>query len=158
MPRKELFYYVTRGSNVTRDVHWCVTVFYQQIENSNTANQIHGFTIDYGKFILIIEHLLSIVLIIILTAFQWSIFNYNWVRQVYLYHSQGPAGKTCRMGKNSLLLKGYKVLSILTSNQLTSWLYFHFKVAFVLKDCGVRQSRSRTANSFSRFHNDNFIS
>ena len=52
MPRKELFYYVTRGSNVTRDVHWCVTVFYQQIENSNIANQIHGFSIDYGKFIL----------------------------------------------------------------------------------------------------------
>ena len=52
--RKELFYYVTSGSNVTRDVHRCVTVFYQQIENGNIANQIHGFTIDYGKFILII--------------------------------------------------------------------------------------------------------
>ena len=51
--RKELFYYVTWGSNVTRDVHWCVTVFYQPIENNNIANQIHGFTIDYGKFILI---------------------------------------------------------------------------------------------------------
>ena len=37
---------------MTRDVHWCVTVFYQQIENSNIANQIHGFTIDYDKFIL----------------------------------------------------------------------------------------------------------
>ena len=37
---------------MTRDVHWCVTVFYQQTENSNIANQIHGFTIDYGKFIL----------------------------------------------------------------------------------------------------------
>ena len=54
MRRKELFYYVTWGSNVMRDVHWCVTVFYRQIENSNIANQIHGFTIDYGKFILII--------------------------------------------------------------------------------------------------------
>ena len=53
MPRKELFYYVTWGSNVTRNVHWCVTVFYQQMENSDIANQIHGFTIDYGKFILI---------------------------------------------------------------------------------------------------------
>ena len=52
MRRKDLFYYVTWGSNVTRDVHWCLTVFYQQIENSNIANQIHGFTIDYGKFIL----------------------------------------------------------------------------------------------------------
>ena len=43
---------------MTRDVHWCVTVFYQPIENDNIANQIHGFTIDYGKFILtvIIEH------------------------------------------------------------------------------------------------------
>ena len=26
--------------------------FYQQIENSNIANEIHGFTIDYSKFIL----------------------------------------------------------------------------------------------------------
>ena len=52
MRRKKLFYYVTSGSNVTRDVHWCLTVDYQQIANSNIANQIHGFTIDYGKFIL----------------------------------------------------------------------------------------------------------
>ena len=52
MPRKELFYYDTWGSNVTRDVHWCVTVDYQQIENGNIANQIHWFIIDYGKFIL----------------------------------------------------------------------------------------------------------
>ena len=36
-----------------RDVHCGVTVFYQQIENGNIANQIQGFTIDYGKFILI---------------------------------------------------------------------------------------------------------
>ena len=35
-----------------RDVHSCVTVFYQQIENGNIANQIQGFTIDYGRFIL----------------------------------------------------------------------------------------------------------
>ena len=33
-----------------RDVYWCVTVDYQQIANGNIANQIHGFTIDYGKF------------------------------------------------------------------------------------------------------------
>ena len=51
--RKELFYYVTSSSNVTRDVHWYVTVDYQQIANGKIANQIHGFTIDYGKFILI---------------------------------------------------------------------------------------------------------
>ena len=51
MRKKELFYYVTSGSNVTRDVHWCVTVFYQQIENYNIANQTHD-TIDDGKFIL----------------------------------------------------------------------------------------------------------
>ena len=37
-----------------RDVHWCVTVDYEQIANGNIANQIHGFTIDYGKFILIV--------------------------------------------------------------------------------------------------------
>ena len=57
MRRKESFYYVTSGSNVMRDVHRYVpvTVFFQQIENgrskSNIANQIHGFTIDYFKFI-----------------------------------------------------------------------------------------------------------
>ena len=34
------------------DVHWCVTVDYWQIANDNIANQIHGFTVDYGKFIL----------------------------------------------------------------------------------------------------------
>ena len=51
MRRKELFYYVTSGSNVMRDVHWCVTVDYQQIGNGNIANQINGFTIDYSKFI-----------------------------------------------------------------------------------------------------------
>ena len=28
------------------------TVFYQQIENGNIANQIQGFTIDYCKFVL----------------------------------------------------------------------------------------------------------
>ena len=38
-----------------RDVHWCVTVDYQQIGNGNIANQIHGFTIDYGKFILMTD-------------------------------------------------------------------------------------------------------
>ena len=27
------------------------TVVYQQIDNGNIANQIHGFTIDYSKFI-----------------------------------------------------------------------------------------------------------
>ena len=32
----------------------CVTVDYQQIANDNIANQIHGFTIGYGKFILIV--------------------------------------------------------------------------------------------------------
>ena len=44
MRRKELFYYVTSGSNVTVD--------YQQIANDNIANQIHGFSVDNGKFIL----------------------------------------------------------------------------------------------------------
>ena len=30
------------------DFHWIfTTVFYQQIENSERASQIHGFTIDY---------------------------------------------------------------------------------------------------------------
>ena len=38
-----------------------VTVFYQPKENGNIANQIHGFTIDFGKFILsIIRHNIKI--------------------------------------------------------------------------------------------------
>ena len=32
------------------------TVVYQQTDNDNIANQIHGFTIDYGKFILYIHN------------------------------------------------------------------------------------------------------
>ena len=39
----------------------CVTVDYQQIGNDNIANQIHGFTIDYGKFILIRNILRNII-------------------------------------------------------------------------------------------------
>ena len=35
------------------DFHWLfTTVVYQQIENSERANQIHRFTIDHCKFIL----------------------------------------------------------------------------------------------------------
>ena len=51
--REELLYYVNSDSNVMRDVHWYITVDYQQIENDNIANQIHGFTIDYDKIVLI---------------------------------------------------------------------------------------------------------
>ena len=53
MRREDLFYYVTSDSNVMPDVYWYATVFYQQIEKGNIANQIHEFTIEYGKFILI---------------------------------------------------------------------------------------------------------
>ena len=37
-----------------------ITVDYQQIVYGNIANQIHGFTIDYGKFILIEIRLLAV--------------------------------------------------------------------------------------------------
>ena len=84
---------------------------------------------------------------------QFSTIGYT--RFTCIIH-RGLQGKLKGLARTVSFLTGYKVLSIL--NQLTSWLYFHFKVAFVLKDCGVRQSRSRTANSFSRLHNDNFIS
>ena len=47
MRKKELFYYVTRGSNVTRDVYWCVTVDYRQIANDNIANQILKENVNY---------------------------------------------------------------------------------------------------------------
>ena len=115
MPRKELFYYVTWGSNFTRDVHWCVTVFYQQIENSNIANQIHGFTIDYGKFILICIKLQALDKLEKLRALNF-----------YLNFSTSEAGHfgTCchkllqqfRVGKSrnreyhSVSLLGYKII------------------------------------------------
>ena len=65
--RKELFYYVTSGSNVMHDVQWCVTIDYQQIEYDNIANQIHEFAIDYGKFILKMFIIIIITIIIIMT-------------------------------------------------------------------------------------------
>ena len=57
---KGLFHYVTSGSYVARHVEKRITctitratLAYQQIDNGNITNQIHGFTIDYGKFTLI---------------------------------------------------------------------------------------------------------
>ena len=55
---KGLFHYVTSGSNMARHVEkvTCTitraTVVYQRIDNSNIANQVHGFKIDNGQFIL----------------------------------------------------------------------------------------------------------
>ena len=44
--RKELFYYVTSGLNVTRDVHWCVTVDYQQLfKTGSLDNAIREFSL-----------------------------------------------------------------------------------------------------------------
>ena len=63
-----------------RDVRWCVTVDYQQIENGNLANQIHVFTIDYGKFILMVDSVqwlsqsaYSICISILVEFYQWLI-------------------------------------------------------------------------------------
>ena len=47
---------------MTRDVHWYIIVDYQQIANDNIANQIQGFTIDFGKFILILVSACVVVL------------------------------------------------------------------------------------------------
>ena len=45
---------MTGQNRQENDFHWLFrTVDYQQIENSERANQIHRFTIDYAKFILI---------------------------------------------------------------------------------------------------------
>ena len=75
MHRKELFYYVTSGSNVMRDVHWCVTVTYQQVENDNIANQIHGFTIDDGKFILT----LIIIWLLLVADITLALISYRYL-------------------------------------------------------------------------------
>ena len=47
MHRKELFYYVTCAMCTDAKLFSV-----GRIENGDMANQIHGFTIDYGKFIL----------------------------------------------------------------------------------------------------------
>ena len=45
---------MTGQNRQENDFHWLFrTDDYQQIVDSNIANQIHGITIDYGKFILI---------------------------------------------------------------------------------------------------------
>ena len=43
---------ITRAQEpITRDGLLACDCFHQQIENGKIANQIHGFTIDFGKFI-----------------------------------------------------------------------------------------------------------
>ena len=78
------------------DFHWLfTTVFYQQIENSERANQIHGFTIDHGKFILII---------IIIDHFPLGLFRANETNntQINSTHSKSqPAGG------RSIIIVGY---------------------------------------------------
>ena len=101
MRRKELFYCVTWGSNVTRDVHWCVTVFYQPIENDNIANQIHGFTMDDGKFIrtlIMIWLLLVADITLALISYRYLFPMSSWWSSkqyhnnvLYVFPSQGKA-------------------------------------------------------------------
>ena len=66
------------------DVHWCITVDYQQIENGNIANQIHGFTIDYIKFILMSSRFntcesLEQIEKAVKTLTQWLVFPQNFL-------------------------------------------------------------------------------
>ena len=75
---------------MTRDVHWYVTVDYQQIASDNIANQIHGFTIDYGKLILsnVINHTPNIhVNIVIQKSNHWVVIPYK-TKIRYNYGSQ----------------------------------------------------------------------
>ena len=51
----------------------CVTVDYQQIANDNIANQIYGFTIDYGKFILIFVIDVFVLKLLTLTDLKLSL-------------------------------------------------------------------------------------
>ena len=114
MRRKELFYYVTSGSNVMWDVHWCVTVFYQQIENGNIANQIHEFTIDYRKFILNINRATVYL--------GWFV-----AQTIYGKHTHGHK-KFCSHG-NSLFFSAhsldFNILVICSSENLSIWLLDH---------------------------------
>ena len=59
---------------VMRDVHWCVTVFYQQIENGKLANQIQGFTIDYGKFMLQVVYEMATFVSVFFQSFSKGTF------------------------------------------------------------------------------------
>ena len=110
-------------------MHWCVTVDYQQIANSNIANQIHGFTIDYGKFILISDMLR--VACVWTTAIWLGMF-----RITYMYIFLFRAGLHLPGGYPSL--HGFRC--IFTSNPswtvwsiLVSWTWKRYSVIKILK-------------------------
>ena len=111
MHRKELFYYVTSGSNMMRNVHWCVTVFYQLIENGNIVNQIHGFTIDYSEFILINNKLITNRECSSCTGeyWPWSFIARTFLRSVSTATTSGqysPVRPSCSVRKSLILCQG----------------------------------------------------
>ena len=91
-----------------RDVRWCVTDDYQQIVISNLANQIYGFTIDYGKFILNIHN-----------GWWWCLEHRNMFRKlksvVVSFVLTRPFGNQKRFNLCSLLIPNYYIHRSLTS-------------------------------------------
>ena len=79
------------------DVHWCITVDYEQIVDSNIANQIHVFTIDYGKFILMN----------IITRSQSSLLHCSWFEICYF-----PLYNTCMSHSDVYVQKEMSTLSM----------------------------------------------
>ena len=160
MRRKELFYYVTSGSNVTLDVLWYVTVDYQQIVNSNLANQIHGFTIDYGKCILVI---------FIIWLAPWA-GNINQIPRAVIGYPSGhelscTLGITRRVSRekislkpniNPLLIKLFRSRwldikpwpnGVASRRKLKTWVYLRLRLA---RPCAHLRWLARTCAHFGR--------
>ena len=69
-----------------------ITVYYQQIVYSNTANETHGFTIDFGKFILKLHRLYAVFYVISRVAILQWVINTCWT-VCLLLRSWWPSGR-----------------------------------------------------------------
>ena len=74
--------FVIGQNRYENEFHWLfTTVVYQQIENSERANQIHRFTIDHCKFILILDNdQPNLIALQILVVLGKPGNNYGYVR------------------------------------------------------------------------------
>ena len=86
--------FMTGLNRQENDFHWLfITVFYQQIENSERANQIHRFTIDHGKFILTDNSIID-----------------NCIKDIQRSSNNFSAAKEERGGNNRQKSKKYKTI------------------------------------------------
>ena len=101
------------------------TVVYLQIDNGNIANQIHGFTIDYGKFIVNIYISLLNKDDARSTYISWkfshskcsfasesfsSTITVKWCLECF--YSRTPLTRTLKGNENLFELAGFRVIGV----------------------------------------------